>query len=390
MGCSSSSSQSVDQEKRPGVKPEGTNGEVPVHKNGFIKEDAKLIEDQMQLPVQSALPDDLQPGTNEEAEAILRSLEAQEGLGSGEDLLLATTGLEVEKEAVEELATEALEAAPSEIPETSASASSATPEVQAEVPGEVPAEVPAEVSAEVPGEVPAEVPAEVSAEVPAEVPAEVSAEVPAEVAADTLEVLDITPEETLEVSSETPSRPITETVEAVVEAIEEAPMVECAADVVDVPVVPAEVPPEDNTSVVVEAPVVVEEAATATVEPVMTVLDTEIAAATVPDMPLICPVYVQAEMPVPEKTSEPPAASTEVALTADAASSTEVIPAATPQAPASEVATEISPASLTAESDDGAVPVQEPEVENSPADSEAMSAPAAESSTEEASQDAES
>ncbi|KAG8010333.1 hypothetical protein GBF38_014603, partial [Nibea albiflora] len=56
-------------------------------RNGIIAEDAQTIEDQMQLPVQTALPDDLQPGVDDEAEAVLIALEAQEDLGSGEDLL---------------------------------------------------------------------------------------------------------------------------------------------------------------------------------------------------------------------------------------------------------------------------------------------------------------
>ncbi|KAI4811228.1 hypothetical protein KUCAC02_014143 [Chaenocephalus aceratus] len=49
----------------------------------------KTIEDQIQLPVQTALPDNFQPGADDEADVVLVALEAQEDLGSGEDLLSA-------------------------------------------------------------------------------------------------------------------------------------------------------------------------------------------------------------------------------------------------------------------------------------------------------------
>ncbi|XP_068425924.1 uncharacterized protein [Clinocottus analis] len=104
MGCSSSSAQTVDQEKRPGTKPEESNGDSMGVRNGFIAEDAQTIEDQMQLPVQTALPDELQRGADDEAEAVLVALEAQEDLGSGEDLL----GAAAEAAAPDEVATEAV------------------------------------------------------------------------------------------------------------------------------------------------------------------------------------------------------------------------------------------------------------------------------------------
>ncbi|XP_067366113.1 fibrous sheath CABYR-binding protein-like isoform X2 [Channa argus] len=88
MGCSSSSAQTVDQEKRPGTKPEDSNGDTVV-RNGIIAEDAQTIEDQMQLPVQTALPDDLQLGIDNEAGAVLVAQEAKEDLFSVEDLLAA-------------------------------------------------------------------------------------------------------------------------------------------------------------------------------------------------------------------------------------------------------------------------------------------------------------
>nr|XP_020467254.1 uncharacterized protein LOC109966633 isoform X2 [Monopterus albus] len=89
MGCSSSSEETVDQEKRPGTKPEESNGDTVAVRKGYITKDAQTIEEQMQLPVQTALPGHLQPETDDVSEAILVALEAQEDLGSGEDLLAA-------------------------------------------------------------------------------------------------------------------------------------------------------------------------------------------------------------------------------------------------------------------------------------------------------------
>ncbi|XP_054638143.1 microtubule-actin cross-linking factor 1, isoforms 6/7-like [Dunckerocampus dactyliophorus] len=83
MGCSSSSAQNVDQEKRPGTKPEGSNGDTVAVRNGII---AGTIDDQTQLPV-CALADDLQLHADDRVKAVLVVMEAQEDLGSGEDLL---------------------------------------------------------------------------------------------------------------------------------------------------------------------------------------------------------------------------------------------------------------------------------------------------------------
>lgn len=47
-------------------------------KNGYIAEDAQTIEAQMQLPVQTALTNDLHPGLDEVMEPVLLALEAQE------------------------------------------------------------------------------------------------------------------------------------------------------------------------------------------------------------------------------------------------------------------------------------------------------------------------
>ncbi|XP_077383561.1 uncharacterized protein LOC144022544 isoform X2 [Festucalex cinctus] len=83
MGCSSSSAQTVDQEKKPGTKPEESNGGTLAVRNGII---AETIDDKTQLPA-SALGDDLQQAADDGAGAVLMVMEAQEGLGSGEDLL---------------------------------------------------------------------------------------------------------------------------------------------------------------------------------------------------------------------------------------------------------------------------------------------------------------
>uniref|UniRef100_A0AAV2MAX5 Uncharacterized protein n=1 Tax=Knipowitschia caucasica TaxID=637954 RepID=A0AAV2MAX5_KNICA len=94
MGCSSSSAQVVDQEKRPGTKPEEANGSVV--KNSFIAENGQTIEAQMQLPVQTDLPSDLHSlGLEEVTEPMLLALETQEELGSGVDLLSPQATLEV-------------------------------------------------------------------------------------------------------------------------------------------------------------------------------------------------------------------------------------------------------------------------------------------------------
>nr|XP_061804843.1 cell surface glycoprotein 1-like isoform X2 [Nerophis lumbriciformis] len=61
MGCSSSSAQNVDQEKRPATKPEESNGDT--------------------------LADDLQLEADDGEKAVLMAIEAEEDLGSGEDLL---------------------------------------------------------------------------------------------------------------------------------------------------------------------------------------------------------------------------------------------------------------------------------------------------------------
>lgn len=58
-------------------------------KNGIIAEDAQPIEDQLQLPGQTAPPHEAKAGAVNEEEAVLVAMEAQEDLGSGEDLLAA-------------------------------------------------------------------------------------------------------------------------------------------------------------------------------------------------------------------------------------------------------------------------------------------------------------
>ncbi|KAM9807246.1 uncharacterized protein ACBT44_014276 [Syngnathus typhle] len=83
MGCSSSSTQTIDQEKKPGTKPEESNGSTLAARSSITTE---TIEDKTQLPV-SALADDLQQVADDAAEATLMAMEAQEDLGSGENLL---------------------------------------------------------------------------------------------------------------------------------------------------------------------------------------------------------------------------------------------------------------------------------------------------------------
>ncbi|XP_077455057.1 uncharacterized protein LOC144073244 [Stigmatopora argus] len=81
MGCSSSSAQTVDQEKRPSTKPEESNGDTLAVQNGTI---AETPEHNMSV---GTLVDDLHQGVDNGAEALLVVMEIQEEKGSGEDLL---------------------------------------------------------------------------------------------------------------------------------------------------------------------------------------------------------------------------------------------------------------------------------------------------------------
>lgn len=54
-------------------------------RNGLLAEEAQTIEDQLQLPVQTALPEDLQPVADNEAQDVLLATEAQEDLCFHED-----------------------------------------------------------------------------------------------------------------------------------------------------------------------------------------------------------------------------------------------------------------------------------------------------------------
>jgi len=218
MGCSSSSSQTVDQEKRPGTKPEESNGDALVKNgNGFIPEDTETIADQMQLPVQSALPDDLQPGAADESEAVLIALEAQEDLGSGEDLLTEPEAqpepaLEDLAAPVDDVAAEAVvEAVETVVAET-------TPEVEAPVEAAVEAVVEAEAVAEAVVEAEVEAPVEVVEEaVVAPVEAEV---IDPEIAAATIPEIPVAEEPAVEETKEVPAEPAP--------AVEEAAAVEPA------------------------------------------------------------------------------------------------------------------------------------------------------------------
>lgn len=58
---------------------------LTVVRNGLLAEEAQTIEDQLQLPVQTALPEDLQPVTDNEEQDVLLATEAQEDLCFHED-----------------------------------------------------------------------------------------------------------------------------------------------------------------------------------------------------------------------------------------------------------------------------------------------------------------
>ncbi|XP_077577206.1 uncharacterized protein LOC144199442 isoform X1 [Stigmatopora nigra] len=81
MGCSSSSAQTVDQEKRPSTKLEETNGDTFAVQNGII---AETSENNMSL---GTLVDDLHQGIDNGEEALLVVMETQEEKGSEEDIL---------------------------------------------------------------------------------------------------------------------------------------------------------------------------------------------------------------------------------------------------------------------------------------------------------------
>ncbi|KAM8846641.1 uncharacterized protein ACB058_012913 [Synchiropus picturatus] len=90
MGCSSSSAQTVDQEKRPGTKPEETNGDTLMAQNGIIAEDAETIKEQVQLPAQGPSPD-ASPAVEAEEEAGPAASEAQEQQQVSEELTPSAT-----------------------------------------------------------------------------------------------------------------------------------------------------------------------------------------------------------------------------------------------------------------------------------------------------------
>ncbi|XP_047217412.1 fibrous sheath CABYR-binding protein-like [Girardinichthys multiradiatus] len=148
MGCSSSSAQTVEQEKRPGTKPEESNGDTVAVRNGSITEDVQTIEDQIQLPAQTVLPDNLKAGPEDEKEAVLVGIEAQEDLGSGEELLEAPEQ-QSEPEASEELAPQPESYAAVEDsaePDVVVAVSEVAPPVEEALPLEtVPAEAPPDV-----------------------------------------------------------------------------------------------------------------------------------------------------------------------------------------------------------------------------------------------------
>ncbi|XP_024144620.1 fibrous sheath CABYR-binding protein isoform X1 [Oryzias melastigma] len=304
MGCSSSSAQTVDQEKKPGTKPEETNGDTQGVRNGIVADDAKTIEDQMQLPVQTALPENLQTGAEDDGEPVLMAIEAQEDLGSGEDLLAAPEPQEAAPETAalaEDVSAEHPPVVEVLVESVQAEAPTATeeeaPAADAELAPSEPAEVltvseavepPAAVAQETPAVETAEALAEAAAGAPAEdtPPAEVltvseAVEPPAAVAQETPAV-------------ETAEAPAVETAEAPAEAAVGAPVEDAPPAEAQIPnsaseaalETPAEVlenkPDESSVPVLNVASVPAEPSEPVDEEPIV---DAEIAAATVPEMP---------------------------------------------------------------------------------------------------------
>ncbi|KAM6909717.1 uncharacterized protein FYW49_011735 [Xenentodon cancila] len=308
MGCSSSSAQTVDQEKRPGTKPEESNGDTVAVRNGILTEDAQTIEDQMQLPVQTALPGDLQPGTEDETEPVLMAMEAQEDLGCGADLL-ADPEQQPEPETCEEIAQEAgdedavaiVEAVP---PTEEVETVSAEAPPVAEVLVEDAEEIPAVESVET-----------VHAETP--VVAEEVVEAPA------VEPAISEPEVTVAVVGEAEG-PAVAAAEAPAEAAVDTPAEEAAAAEAEPPVKTSE--PEtlsetptqisENTSNESSVP------GEAVASSEASAPNTDIAAATVPEMPPLSP-----DQPVTEVAAEAPAAPAETAPPTEAPCHTEVLSA---------------------------------------------------------------
>ncbi|XP_026149681.1 skin secretory protein xP2-like [Mastacembelus armatus] len=390
MGCSSSSAQTVDQEKKPGTKPEEDNRDTVAVINGIVTEDAQAIEGQIQLPVQIDSQGHLQPGTDDEAEAVSVALEAQEDLGSGEDLL-ATPEPQPGPAVFDEPAPEAPDAAPAE---ASTGTEAAVDGVETQPPLEEAAPVETVVTevravAEATEEAPdvecvvagqAEGPAVVE-EVTAEDPVEYE---PAEAAVAVEEALTVTAETPKEAWSPVEAEGPTDNVapetssETPTETSVPAPSEALALDKASAP---------SESSVPVEAEDLV--------------IDTEIAVATIPEMPPLPPVIFEAQaepQPSTEEAMEPPVPP--VASPAEAPCSTVATPALTPEATSAdaelvqvaetlastppisesptELAPEASPVTMTSGSmvDDGA-PEEAPVVEPIPADSEAPSAPSA-------------
>ncbi|KAF6716380.1 hypothetical protein FQA47_016899 [Oryzias melastigma] len=343
MGCSSSSAQTVDQEKKPGTKPEETNGDTQGVRNGIVADDAKTIEDQMQLPVQTALPENLQTGAEDDGEPVLMAIEAQEDLGSGEDLLAAPEP----QEAAPETAALAEDVSAEHPPVVEVLAES----VQAEAPTATEEEAPAADAELAPSE-PAEVltvseAVEPPAAVAQETPAVETAEAPAEAAVGA-PVEDAPPAE-----AQIPNSASEAALETPAEVLENKPD-ESSVPVLNVASVPAE--PSEPVD---EEPIV----------------DAEIAAATVPEMPSSPAVSAdaQAELHPPtvgggastatddtEGTPEPePDAVVEQFQNAEASSVSETL------------SEEAAASSVTSEADTETASVVEP----SPIESEELSSP---------------
>uniref|UniRef100_UPI0037E970DF calphotin-like n=1 Tax=Semicossyphus pulcher TaxID=241346 RepID=UPI0037E970DF len=377
MGCSSSSAQTVDQEKRPGTKPEESNGDTVAVRSVIDTEDAQTIKDQMQLPVQTALPEVLQPGGDDEAEAVLVALEAQEVFSSGVGLLPDLEPQLVPVTATADSAPEA--AAPAEATtETEAAITLVDdlPVVEQLAPVEnVVAEATPEVKALVKAteEAPSDesiVATQADAYAVVEEMTAVTAKASPEVAAPALEPVISEPTEAAVVEEEAAALG-TEAPVKVADVEAEAPTYNVAPDSASTALCESSEPNEaaapalsdvsavgessapgegvvlDEVSAPSEAPLQVEEP----------VIDTKIAVATIPEMPPLSPVTLKAQdepQPFVKDATITPLAPDNTAPTAEAPCHNEAIPAPAPEnesAVAEMVQGEEIPASTLADSE---------------------------------------
>ncbi|MEQ2214461.1 hypothetical protein XENOCAPTIV_008179 [Xenoophorus captivus] len=415
MGCSSSSTQTVEQEKRPGTKPEESNGDTvaakPTHslppitrisaycirqtnKIRKLKHQnhppVQLTEPRwsvssgssvhMQLPAQTVLPDNLKAGPEDEKEAVLVGIEAQEDLGSGEELLEAPEQ-QSEPEASEELAPQPESYAAVEDsaePEVAVAVTEVAPPVEEALPLEtVPAEAPPEVKDT------EETPDAKSVEA-------VQTEVP------------VLAEEVLTVPA---AEPVVEDPAGTAGAVEEA-VAEGAfkAPTADEKLVQAEAP-TGNTApeTVSDTPGAGEASTTTTIsvgheaaalakppgpaDAVMPVIDTAIAKTSIPEMTPVTPVQAVAQAKRNSATEEETDVSTATAVTASSAEVScpiEVTTASEPAKTYEAPPVRVNPESSTDNGVTAEVPVVEPITTQSeaPSDPEPANEPVPEPSPE--------